>query len=71
MKQYKVPVTYTFKGYFLVRAENAAEAKDIVDSGSGLTITIGNIGTSDNNILDWNFPVHPDTKINRPLLNND
>lgn len=65
MKQYKVPVTYMFTGYYIIEAESAREAKEIADKQCGARIGIG----EKSNAEDWKFGVHPtDTKFGRVAL---
>ena len=63
MKQFKIKVTYTFTGEFVVNADSRKEAKEIVDTNTGLTI--GEVHTNDDDVKDWDFPVHPEVKIHR------
>jgi len=66
MATYKVPVSYTFKGHFVINAENKAQAEEWAEKHCGLVIG-GNIHTSlsDDEVPDWDFPVHPEKKIGK------
>ena len=64
-KRYKVEVEYTFKGYYVVKAETKEEAKELVDVDCGLVMG-GDIHTIlDDEDVNWAFNVHPDTKIGK------
>lgn len=58
-KTYKVQIKYVFEGYFEVKAENKAEAKEKVENSCG--VTIGDIHSSlpDHQVY-WDFDVHPE-----------
>lgn len=62
MKTYIVKTQFVFTGEFFVEAESKEDATKYVLDGAGL-VTGGNIHTNDNRIIDWEFDVHPDTKI--------
>jgi hypothetical protein len=61
MATYKINVTYTFEGYCIVEANSKEEAIYTVDNNFGFTRT--EIQCLDDTILNWDFPIHPDKKI--------
>lgn len=64
MAKYDVKVRYAFEGTYTVAAEDCDEARDIVSEDCGLVLG-GNIHTTrdDEEVLDWNFGIHPDMQI--------
>ena len=64
MAKYKVRVRYTFVGTYTVAAEDRDEAKRMVNDDCGLVLG-GDIHTTrdDDEVLDWDFCIHPDTRI--------
>ena len=63
MAKYEVRVRYAFEGTYMVAAGNREEAKRMVEEDCGLVLG-GNIHTTlDDEDVDWNFGVHPDTQI--------
>jgi hypothetical protein len=64
MKQYKIPVEYKFRGYFLIRAESRKEAaQDALNHCGACGIQISsNLPDED---VDWEFPLHPEERIYR------
>lgn len=60
----RVNVTYTFKGYYLVRTDSAKTAAQIVHDNCSMTLSNGLTVNADESVLpDWNIPVHPETEI--------
>ena len=61
---YKVPVTYTFKGTVTIRgAKNVEQAEEWAGQLVGSTIKIhSSLRDID---VDWEFPMHPDTKVSK------
>lgn len=64
MAKYDVRVRYAFEGTYTVAAEDHAEARQMVSEDCGLVLG-GNIHTTrdDEEVLDWNFGVHPDMQL--------
>lgn len=63
MAKYDVRVRYAFEGTYTVVAEDHEEAVQMVSEECGLVLG-GNIHTIlDDEEVDWNFGVHPDTQI--------
>ena len=63
MAKYDVRVRYAFEGTYTVVAEDHDEARQMVSEDCGLVLG-GNIHTTlDDEDVDWNFGVHPDTQI--------
>ena len=65
MKTYKVPVTFTFKGEFEIRAENIAEAREDIEKHVGLCLGGDIHHTLMDEDINWEFGVHPDKKIGK------
>ena len=62
MPKFKAQVRFTFEGTVNVTADSREESKRFLQDDFGMTI--GNIHTtSDDEISDWEFPVHPDKTI--------
>lgn len=63
MAKYDVRVRYAFEGTYTVVAEAHEEAVQMVSEECGLVLG-GNIHTIlDDEDVDWNFGIHPDTQI--------
>ena len=64
MKRYDIRVRYSFEGTYTVAAEDRDEAKRMVNDDCGLVLG-GDIHTTrdDDEVLDWDFCIHPDTRI--------
>ncbi|MCM1301492.1 MAG: hypothetical protein NC226_07210 [Bacteroides cellulosilyticus] len=62
-QKFKLKVRYTFDGYFTLRAASVSEAAQLVREQCGAVI--GNIHTilSDDDGIDWEFDLYPDTTI--------
>lgn len=64
-KTFKVPVKYTFSGFYEIKAESAEQAKELAQKHCGLVIG-GDIHTTlDDEDVNWEFSAHPDTTIGR------
>lgn len=61
MSQYIVNTKFVFSGFFVVEANNKAEAKEIVDKHCGLAL--GRDIHSSVGAVDWDFRVHPEKKV--------
>lgn len=60
----RVNVTYTFKGYYIVRTDSAKGAAQIVENHCSMTLSNGLAVNADENVIpEWNFPVHPEPEI--------
>ena len=63
MQKHRVRVQYVFDGYFDIIADNGQQARQIVDQECGLVMG-GSIHTAnDEDVKDWNFPMHPDIRV--------
>jgi hypothetical protein len=70
MKKYIVKTKFVFTGVFEVLAENRQEALRTVYKDCGVVLG-GSIHTSNKQVvIDWNFPVHPETIIVSALTKN-
>lgn len=68
-KTYKVPVKFEFSGTITVRASNPREAKEQAEKHFGLVIG-GDLHTSSDAIIDWDFTVHPVKKVGDKVRRN-
>jgi len=59
MKEYTIPVTFTFK------SKSRKEAIEFTDKHCGMTTTRGIHSSLPEEIVDWEFPVHPKKRIYR------
>ena len=60
---YRVPVKYTFTGYYEIKAESKEEAREYAEKHCGLCLG-GDIHTTLNDEdVTWEFGVHPHTAI--------
>ncbi len=62
-QKFRLKVRYAFDGYFTLRAASETEAAQLVREQCGAVI--GNIQTilPDDAEIDWEFGLHPDTRI--------
>lgn len=58
MPQFKVQVTFTSTGHFIINAESQEEAWQIANNGVGAIINVDGRDAE-----DWEFPVHMDKEI--------
>lgn len=65
MARYIVNTKFVFSGVFEVEADSRDQARDIVMNDCGLVMG-GDIHTTlDDEEVDWDFDIHPETKIGR------
>ena len=62
MKKIEVKVRYLFEGTYTVAADDRNEARTMVTRDCGLVLG-GNIHTTLDDEVDWEFDVHPDMQI--------
>ena len=63
MKAYKAKVKFVFEGIVFVNAENRNEATEFIDRHFGMVVGDIHSVLGDDEIPDWDFPVHPEKKI--------
>jgi len=63
MKQYTVKTRFKFEGLFFVKAKNKMQAREYVNNHCGLVLNRGIHSSLSDEIVDWNFPVHPEKSI--------
>ena len=63
MKQYKAKIKFTFEGTVDVNAENKAEAHEFLTKHFGMVVGDIHSVLDDDEIPDWDFPVHPERRI--------
>ena len=65
MPLFKVPVKYTFEGYYLIEADTHKKAMEHAKKHCGMIC--GPIqSTLPDTDVDWEFPVHPQSEIDIP-----
>jgi hypothetical protein len=70
-RQYAVKTRFSFTGTFFITARNKEEAKEYAEKHCGLVLG-GNIHTTlPYEIVDWDFPVHPDKTVSRICINSE
>ena len=71
MKQYAVNVSYVFPGTFFITAHNKKEAQEYVENQCGLVMG-GKIHTTlPDDVVGWDFPIHPEKVIGRILFKRE
>ena len=63
MTKFKVRTKYLISGLFNIEAENEAQAREYVEKHYGLVIGSDIHSSLPDDEVNWEFPVHPDTKI--------
>ena len=71
MPEYAVKTCFSFSGTFYIKARNKKEAKEYAEKHCGLVLNRGIHSTLPDDAVDWNFPMHPDKKINAVRVNKD
>jgi len=59
MKTYKIKTSFVFDGYFEVVAENKSQAREFVGKHCGLVIGGDIRSTLPDDMVNWEFDVHP------------
>ena len=67
-KTYTVPVKFTFEGEFYVKADSAAEAREIVSEECHLVMG-QSIECNADEVSDWDFDMHSEKYIGRVTRN--
>ena len=62
-KTFKIRAKFVFGGQVKVQAHNRQEAEAIV--GKNIVALLGKVEAFDEDIVDWDFPTHCETVINR------
>jgi len=70
-KQYTVKTQFVFKGLFIVNAHDKKQAREYVDKHCGLVLNRGIHSSLPDDIVDWDFPIHPEKRICRIRVNNE
>ena len=65
MTKCRVRTKYIFRGFFDSEAENEAQAREYVEKHYGLVIGSYIHSSLPDDEVNWEFPVHPDTKIGK------
>lgn len=61
-KTYVIPVSFTFNGKFVIKAESREAAENAVEQSCGLRLGEVHSSLPDDQV-DWRFPVHPEKTI--------
>jgi hypothetical protein len=59
MKEYAVKTQFIFEGMFYIKAGDKATAREYVEKHCGLVINSDIHSTLPDEIVDWDFSVHP------------
>ena len=59
MKEYEIKTQFIFEGKFYIKADDKAMAKEYVEKHCGLVINGDIHSTLPDDVVDWDFPVHP------------
>ena len=62
-KTFKIRAKFVFGGQVKVQAHNRQEAEAIV--GKNIVALLGKVEAFDEDIVNWDFPIHCETVINR------
>ena len=62
MKKHRITVRYIFEGSYEVWAEDVEDAERTIRENCGLVMG-RSIQACDDNVADWNFPMHPKEEI--------
>jgi len=65
MKNFIATVRFSFEGQIEVRAETPSKARENIENHFGMTIGHLHTTLEDEDIPDWDFPIHPDKQIVR------
>ena len=69
MRQYAVKTSFIFTGHFFITARNKDDAKEFAEKHCGLVIGGDIHSTLPYDVVDWEFPVHPDKEIGQVRAN--
>jgi hypothetical protein len=69
MRQYTVKTRFSFTGSFYITAQNKDEAKEKVEKHCGLVLGRGIHSSLPDDVVDWEFDVHPDVSISQVTFN--
>ena len=64
-KEFCVETQFVFSGKFYVKAENPEQAREYVQNHCGLVIGGDIHSTLPDEMVNWNFEVHPEKKCKR------
>ena len=65
MTKFRVRTKHILSGFFHIDAENEAQAREYVEKHYGLVIGSDIHSSLPDDEVNWEFPVHPDTKIGK------
>jgi len=63
MAIFHVKTKFIFEGIFIINAENRNDAIELVDKNCGMIINNNIQSSLPDDIVDWEFDVHPEKKI--------
>ena len=62
-KTFKIRAKFVFGGQVKVKAHSRKEAETIAEKN--IAVLLGKVKAFDDDIVNWDFPIHSDTVINR------
>ena len=70
MKLYEVKTRFEFAGNFHITAESKTQAREYVEKHCGLVLNGPIHTTLPDDVVDWDFPVHPEKTISWIRVNS-
>jgi hypothetical protein len=67
-KRYTVKTRFVFEGYFFINTMSKAQAKEYIEKHCGLVIGGDIHSTLPDDVVDWDFPVHPEKLTRKATL---
>jgi hypothetical protein len=67
-KRYAVKTRYVFEGHFYIKAMNKAQAREYAEKHCGLVLGRSIHSTLPADVVDWEFPIHPEELIRKISL---
>jgi hypothetical protein len=71
VKRYAVKTRFVFEGYFYINAIDREQAREYAEKHCGLVIGGKIHSTLPDDVVDWDFPVHPEKLIGKATLAKD
>jgi len=68
MKEFVIKTQFIFEGKFYIKADDKAQAREYVEKHCGLVLNRGIHSTLPDDIVDWDFPYHPEKQTGRVTL---
>ena len=64
-KTFKIRAKFVFGGQVQIKAHNRQEAEAEAEVEKNIAALLGKVEAHSDDIVDWDFPIHGDTVINR------